>query len=125
MSKGDGRLDPNEHRPTFEVGGARVQSGPGLFMQNFPCMALCAIFCDLLRLRSKRACVTARVVRKDLLSGQLSLSRLGAVSPSTLFPSSRTSLVMAETTLRMSSSLSSNIKVDSRILSPRTPTHAF
>ena len=26
MSKGDGRLDPNEHRPTFEVGGARVHS---------------------------------------------------------------------------------------------------
>ena len=114
-----------QHRPTFEVGGARVQSGPGQVHVKFHLHGPMCNLCDLLRLRSKRACFTARVVRKDLLSGQLSLSRIGAVSPSTLFPSSRTFLVLAETTLRMSSSLSSHIKVDSRILSPRTPTHAF
>ena len=42
----------------FEVGGARVQSGPSQFMQNFTCKALCVIFCDLLRVRRRRACAT-------------------------------------------------------------------
>ena len=46
MSKGGGRLDPNEHRPTFEVGGARVQSGPGQVHVKFH---LHGPMCNLLR----------------------------------------------------------------------------